>query len=47
MKKLKKRIFNESLSDKVTVEMMDYRNVEGIYDKIVSIEMFEAVGEKY
>jgi cyclopropane-fatty-acyl-phospholipid synthase len=45
--KAKERIFNESLSDKVTVEMMDYRNVEGIYDKIVSIEMFEAVGEKY
>ncbi len=45
--KAKERIFNESLSDKVSVEMMDYRNVEGIYDKIVSIEMFEAVGEKY
>ena len=44
--KAKERIFNESLSDKVSVEMMDYRNVEGIYDKIVSIEMFEAVGRR-
>ena len=30
---------------RLQLKWMDYRNVEGIYDKIVSIEMFEAVGE--
>ncbi|WP_420564443.1 class I SAM-dependent methyltransferase [Thalassobaculum sp.] len=35
------------LSDRVTFELCDYRDVRGSYDAVASIEMFEAVGEKY
>ncbi len=37
----------ENVSDKVTFYLKDYRLMEGQFDKIVSIEMLEAVGEKY
>lgn len=30
-----------------TIALEDYRNQKGLYDQIVSIEMFEAVGEKF
>ena len=43
----KKRIEEANLSKKVTVLFCDYRNIEGKFDKIVSIEMFEAVGKDY
>jgi cyclopropane-fatty-acyl-phospholipid synthase len=43
----RQKIFEESLTEKVDVKLLDYRNVNGLYDKIFSIEMFEAVGEKY
>jgi cyclopropane-fatty-acyl-phospholipid synthase len=36
-----------NLSDKVDIIRCDYRDVEGKFDKVASIEMFEAVGEKY
>ncbi len=36
-----------SLSDRVTVVMEDYRDVSGSYDKLVSIEMIEAVGWRH
>ncbi len=35
------------LSDKVDIVMMDYRDIDGQFDAVVSIEMFEAVGETY
>ncbi|ESQ83137.1 cyclopropane-fatty-acyl-phospholipid synthase [Asticcacaulis sp. AC466] len=35
------------LDDKVEIVMMDYRDITGQYDAVVSIEMFEAVGESY
>ena len=35
------------LDSKADVVLEDYRHQEGKYDNIVSIEMFEAVGEKY
>ena len=35
------------LSDQVEIRRQDYRDVEGTFDKVASIEMFEAVGEKY
>ncbi|SCM71453.1 Cyclopropane-fatty-acyl-phospholipid synthase [uncultured Pleomorphomonas sp.] len=35
------------LDGKVSLELRDYRDIEGQYDRIVSIEMFEAVGEAY
>ncbi len=41
------RIEKAGLSDKVTFKLQDYRDEKGIYDGIVSIEMFEAVGEQY
>jgi cyclopropane-fatty-acyl-phospholipid synthase len=41
------RIARLGLSDKVEIKMQDYRDETGLYDGIASIEMFEAVGEKY
>ncbi len=41
------RIEKAGLSDLVTFKLQDYRDETGTYDGIVSIEMFEAVGEKY
>ena len=35
------------LDRRVSLELRDYRDIEGRYDRIVSIEMFEAVGEAY
>jgi cyclopropane-fatty-acyl-phospholipid synthase len=41
------RVEAAGLSDKVEILLMDYRLVEGKFDKIVSVEMLEAVGHKY
>ncbi|MCW1917683.1 class I SAM-dependent methyltransferase [Rhodobacter sp. KR11] len=41
------RIAKAGLSDRVTIKLQDYRDETGTYDGIASIEMFEAVGEKY
>jgi cyclopropane-fatty-acyl-phospholipid synthase len=41
------RIARAGLSDKVEIKLQDYRDERGSYDGIASIEMFEAVGEKY
>ena len=41
-----KRIHNSGLSKQVNLFFQDYRDLEGKYDRIVSIEMLEAVGEK-
>ena len=43
----KKRISNAGLDNKVNVMFLDYRDLQDKYDKIVSIEMIEAVGENY
>ena len=43
----KERIRREKLNHKVNVKMMEYRDLKNKYDVIVSIEMIEAVGEKY
>tara|TARA_Y200000002_G_scaffold222083_1_gene183466 strand:+ start:589 stop:1773 length:1185 start_codon:yes stop_codon:yes gene_type:complete len=45
--KVKEKVFKDKLADKVKVQLIDYREIKGQYDKIVSIEMFEAVGERY
>ena len=42
-----KRIKRNGLSDKVNLKLQDYRDETGVYDGVASIEMFEAVGEKY
>ncbi|NND18158.1 MAG: class I SAM-dependent methyltransferase, partial [Silicimonas sp.] len=41
------RMAKAGLSDKVEIKLQDYRDETGSYDGIASIEMFEAVGEKY
>ena len=41
------RIDRAGLSDRVEIKLQDYRDEKGTYDGIASIEMFEAVGEKY
>ncbi|MFA3915749.1 class I SAM-dependent methyltransferase [Ruegeria hyattellae] len=41
------RIEKAGLSDQVKFKLQDYRDERGSYDGIASIEMFEAVGEKY
>ena len=43
----RQRVEQESLVGRVALELTDYRDVEGGYDRIVSIEMMEAVGEAY
>src|SRR5205823_4074907 len=43
----RQRIAEAGLSDRVEVRLVDYRDVDGRYDKLVSIEMFEAVGKQY
>ena len=43
----KQRIIDDDLSAYITVLLEDYRNLQGSYDKLVSIEMIEAVGHHY
>jgi cyclopropane-fatty-acyl-phospholipid synthase len=43
----KSRVEAENLQDKVTLLLDDYRHLEGQYDKLVSIEMVEAVGHQF
>ena len=41
------RFEREGLADKIEIRLQDYRTLEGCFDKIVSIEMLEAVGHDY
>ena len=41
------RIKELNLDNKVSLELCDYRDLKGKYDRVVSIEMIEAVGERY
>lgn len=41
------KIKQNGLEDKITLLKKDYRDLEGTYDKLVSIEMIEAVGKEY
>ena len=43
----RERIHKAGLADRVEIKFQDYRDEIGRYDRIASIEMFEAVGEKY
>lgn len=47
LKYAQERIEKAGLSDQVELRLQDYRDETGKYDGIASIEMFEAVGEKY
>ena len=41
------RIAAAGLADRIDVQLRDYRDLTGTYDKIVSIEMMEAIGHRY
>ena len=41
------RLQRQGLGERVDLRFQDYRDVAGAFDKVASIEMFEAVGEKY
>jgi cyclopropane-fatty-acyl-phospholipid synthase len=43
----RERVRIAGLADRITVLLEDYRDLEGTYDKLVSIEMIEAVGAEY
>jgi cyclopropane-fatty-acyl-phospholipid synthase len=42
-----KRVAEAGLSDRVLIELKDYREVDGLYDAVVSVEMIEAVGYRF
>ncbi len=42
-----RRVADAGLADRVTVVRRDYRDLRGRFDKLVSIEMIEAVGHRY
>ena len=41
------RVRSAGLTDRITVLLRDYRDLEGQFDKLVSIEMIEAVGHRF
>jgi cyclopropane-fatty-acyl-phospholipid synthase len=43
----RERVAAAGLSNQVTIELKDYREVEGRYDAVVSVEMIEAVGYRF
>ncbi|HET7121102.1 MAG TPA: cyclopropane-fatty-acyl-phospholipid synthase family protein [Solirubrobacterales bacterium] len=43
----RQRVAEAGLEDHVTVLLQDYRDLEGRYDRLVSVEMIEAVGWQY
>lgn len=43
----RERVAAAGLSDRIELKKMDYRELTGAYDRIVSIEMLEAVGHEY
>jgi cyclopropane-fatty-acyl-phospholipid synthase len=43
----RKRLFEAGLNERAELRLVDYRDVTGRFDRVASIEMFEAVGEAY
>ena len=43
----RERMVRAGLEDRVSIELVDYRDIAGAYDSIVSIEMLEAVGHRF
>ena len=41
------RIAAAGLTERADIRLVDYRDVEGTFDRVASIEMFEAVGKQY
>lgn len=44
---VREQVRSAGLGHLVDVRLLDYRDVQGTYDRIISIEMFEAVGEEH
>jgi cyclopropane-fatty-acyl-phospholipid synthase len=43
----RRRVAEAGLSDRVDIELLDYRDIEGCFDAVVSVEMIEAVGYRF
>ncbi|MBS0332563.1 MAG: class I SAM-dependent methyltransferase, partial [Proteobacteria bacterium] len=43
----RERIFRQGLAERADIRLIDYRDVGDRFDRVASIEMFEAVGERY
>ena len=43
----RRRVAEAGYADAVDIRIQDYREVEGVHDAVVSVEMIEAVGEEY
>lgn len=43
----RRRVAEAGLSSQVEIRLCDYRQVDGVYDRVVSIEMLEAVGYRF
>ena len=44
---VREKIYNEKLAERINIELLDYRLLRGRFDKVISIEMIEAVGHQY
>ena len=42
-----RRVADAGYADRVQIDLLDYRQIDGEYDAVVSVEMIEAVGRKY
>ena len=42
-----RRLFEAGLADRAAIQLVDYRDVQGQFDRVASIEMLEAVGREY
>jgi cyclopropane-fatty-acyl-phospholipid synthase len=47
LKLARERVAAAGLSERIRIEVFDYRQVQGAYSRVVSIEMLEAVGHEY
>jgi len=43
----RERFVREGLADQIEIRLQDYRHITGSFDKVVSIEMMEALGDRY
>lgn len=43
----RQRVAAAGLSDRVDIDLLDYRDVDGYYDAVLSVEMVEAVGYRF
>lgn len=43
----RRRMFAAGLAERADIRLVDYRDIEGQFDRVASIEMFEAVGREY